>query len=114
VVVHRDWPSRCWHLQSGTAPLPDGSGSERPDLPNSHATVWRRLLHPPGSAKSDLDFLVSFEDVDLDQYADVYFGLLEDLRAVFQRPVDIVMDSAIRNPHFREAVDSTRTLIYEA
>jgi uncharacterized protein len=65
-------------------------------------------------AKSDLDFLVSFEDLDLDQYADVYFGLLEDLQAVFQRPVDIVMDSAIQNPYFREAVDSTRTLIYEA
>jgi uncharacterized protein len=65
-------------------------------------------------AKSDLDFLVSFEDLDIGQYADVYFGLLEDLQAIFQRPVDIVMDSAIQNPYFREAVDSTRTLIYEA
>jgi uncharacterized protein len=61
-----------------------------------------------------LDFLVSFEDLDLDQYADVYFGLLEDLQAVFQPPADIVMDSAIQNPYFREAVDSTRTLVYEA
>jgi|SRR5262249_18488577 len=65
------------------------------------------------AAKSDLDFLVSFEDIDIDQYADAYFGLLEDLHAVFQRPVDIVVDSAIQNPYFREAVDSTRTLIYE-
>jgi hypothetical protein len=40
--------------------------------------------------------------------------LLEDLQAVFQRPVDLVVDSAIQNPYFRQAVESTRTLIYEA
>jgi predicted nucleotidyltransferase len=65
-------------------------------------------------AKSDLDFLVSFEDLEINAYADAYFGLLEDFQAVFQRPVDLVVDSAIRNPYFREAVDSTRTPIYEA
>jgi len=65
-------------------------------------------------AKSDLDFLVAFQDLGLDQYADAYFGLLEDLEAVFQRPVDLVVDAAIQNPYFRQAVESTRTLIYEA
>lgn len=65
-------------------------------------------------AKSDLDFVVAFQDLALDQYADAYFGLLEDLQAVFQRPVDLVVDSAIQNPYFRQAVESTRTLIYEA
>lgn len=65
-------------------------------------------------AKSDLDFLVVFQDLALDQYADAYFGLLEDLQAVFQRPVDLVVDSAIQNPYFRQAVESTRTLVYEA
>jgi len=65
-------------------------------------------------ANSDLDFVVAFQDLALDQYADAYFGLLEDLHAVFQRPVDLVVDSAIQNPYFRQAVESTRTLIYEA
>ena len=65
-------------------------------------------------AHSDLDFLVTFQEIDLDQYADAYFGLLEDLQALFQRPVDLVVDSAIRNPYFRQAVESTRTLIYAA
>jgi len=63
-------------------------------------------------AHSDLDFLVTFQELDRDQYADTYFGLLEDLQALFQRPVDLVVASAIRNPYFREAVDSTRTLVY--
>jgi len=64
--------------------------------------------------KSDLDFLVTFQELDFDQYADAYFGLLEDLQRLFQRPVDLVVASAIQNPYFRQAVESTRTLIYAA
>ncbi len=63
-------------------------------------------------AISDLDFIVSFHELDLDQYADAYFGLLEDLQALFQRPVDLVVSSAIQNPYFRQAVDSSKTLVY--
>jgi hypothetical protein len=65
-------------------------------------------------ARSDLDFLVTFQELGSDQYADAYFGLLEDLQALFQRPVDLVVASAIQNPYFRQAVDSTRTVIYAA
>ncbi len=65
-------------------------------------------------AKSDLDFLVAFQELGPDQYADAYFGLLEDLQELFQRPVDLVVASAITNPYFQKAVDSTRTLIYAA
>lgn len=61
---------------------------------------------------SDLDFLVTFQELDQDQYADAYFGLLEDLQTLFQRPVDLVVTSAIQNPYFRQAVDSTKTLVY--
>ena len=64
--------------------------------------------------KSDLDFLVTFQELGFDQYADAYFGLLEDLQRLFRRPVDLVVDSAIQNPYFRQAVESTRTLIYAA
>jgi uncharacterized protein len=63
-------------------------------------------------AHSDLDFLVTFQELERDQYADTYFGLLEDLQALFQRPVDLVVASAIQNPYFRQAVESTRTLVY--
>ncbi len=63
-------------------------------------------------AQSDLDFLVTFQELDRDQYADTYFGLLEDLQALFERPVDLVVASAIQNPYFRQAVESTRTLVY--
>lgn len=38
--------------------------------------------------------------------------MLEDLQALFQRPVDLVVESAIQNPYFRQAVDATRMLVY--
>ena len=65
-------------------------------------------------AKSDLDFLVTFQELSPDQYADAYFGLLEDLQELFHRPVDLVVATAITNPYFQKAVDATRTLIYAA
>jgi len=65
-------------------------------------------------ARSDLDFLVTFEDIPVDSYADEYFGLLEDLQGLFQRKVDLVMESSIENPYFRQAVEATRTLVYAA
>jgi uncharacterized protein len=63
---------------------------------------------------SDLDFLVEFEELDLDEYADAYFGLLEGLRELFQRNVDLVMVSAVKNPYFLKSIERTRTLLYAA
>jgi hypothetical protein len=48
-------------------------------------------------------------------YADRYFGLLEgSLQDVFKRPVELVVESDIRNPYFREAVDRDKALPYAA
>lgn len=63
---------------------------------------------------SDLDFLVEFEDLAPDAYAAVFFGLLEGLQSLFARSVDLIADSAIRNPYFRESVERTRTQLYAA
>jgi len=63
-------------------------------------------------ARSDLDFLVEFDSPEAPGYADRFFGLLESLEALFGRPVDLVVDSAIRNPYFREAVERAKELLY--
>ena len=64
--------------------------------------------------ESDLDFLVEFQPSALSAYADAYFGLLEALGSLFERPVDLVVESAIRNPYFLQSVEQTRTIVYEA
>ncbi len=80
----------------------------RLDLFGSAATGQDR----PG--ESDLDFLVEFVTVPPGSYADAYFGLLESLEQLFDRPVDLVVESAIKNPYFRESVERTRARVYAA
>lgn len=63
---------------------------------------------------SDLDFLVDFEPPPPGEYRRTYFGLLNELRALFDRDVDLVEESAIKNPYFRESVNATRELLYGA
>ncbi len=63
---------------------------------------------------SDIDFLVAFEDLKPEEYADTYFGLLEGLRELFKRNVDLVMVSAVKNPYFLESMERSRTLLYAA
>lgn len=63
-------------------------------------------------ARSDLDFLVAFEDLAAGELSDAYFGLLEDLQGLFERPVDLVVETTFQNPYFRQSVESTKTLVY--
>jgi predicted nucleotidyltransferase len=64
--------------------------------------------------RSDLDFVVEFEEMPPAERADNYFGLLFELERLFQRPVDLVQLSAIRNPYFRDEVEETRLPVYVA
>ena len=64
--------------------------------------------------ESDLDFIVEFQPEAFGAYADAYFGLLEALESLFGHPVDLVVDSAIKNPFFRQRVEETRTRLYAA
>lgn len=69
-------------------------------------------LERPG--ESDYDFLVEFEPLASGAYADTFFGLQEALEGLLERPVDLVVASAIKNPYFRESVDRTKSLVYAA
>lgn len=63
--------------------------------------------------ESDLDFLVEFQPIDSHRaYANAYFGLLEGLQGLFGRPIDLVVESTIDNPYFRETVEESRTPVY--
>ena len=64
--------------------------------------------------RSDLDFLVEFQTLEENQYADTYFGLMFALQDLFSRPVDLVMTEAIRNPYFQTSVDRSRKVLYAA
>ena len=63
---------------------------------------------------SDLDFLVTFEDLRPNEYAEAYFGSLEALQELLQKPIELVVPSAVKNPYFLQAIGRTRTLLYAA
>ncbi len=65
-------------------------------------------------AYSDIDLLVEFGDVREGEYADAWFGLHEALETLFERPVDLITDSAVRNPYFRAELERTRRQLYAA
>lgn len=62
--------------------------------------------------KSDVDFLVDFDSIDLNLYADNYFNLKFSLEHILNRPIDLIEEKAIRNPYFKEVVNSQRKLVY--
>jgi len=66
------------------------------------------------SDESDLDFLVTFEPCSPAEHYERYFGLIEDLEALFGRHVDLVEESAMRNPYFVREVQASRQSLYAA
>lgn len=63
---------------------------------------------------SDIDLLVNFDrnNISLLDYADNFFGFQYALEKLFNRKVDIIEDSAVRNPYLRQELDETKNLIY--
>lgn len=76
--------------------------------------VFGSILTSHFSADSDVDLLVKFnkEHISLADYADNYFDFQFALEDLLKRKVDLVCDDAIKNPYFRQEVDSKKELIY--
>ena len=76
--------------------------------------VFGSILTSRFNKESDIDLLVKFnkDSIPLSDYADNYFDFQFALEDLFRRKVDLVCDDAIRNPYFRQEVDSKKELIY--
>lgn len=62
--------------------------------------------------KSDIDLVVDFENIPVEDYADNYFSLKDALSAMLHRDIDLLEDKAIRNPILRRNIDNSKLLIY--
>lgn len=63
-------------------------------------------------ARSDLDFLVTFEALPGGAYADAYFGLRDALTGLFGREVDLVTEAALENPYLRRQVEAQQLRLF--
>ena len=62
---------------------------------------------------SDIDLLIQFGEVNLADYFSNYMDLKEKLEELFNRPVDLVEEQAVRNPIFRQVLNREKKIIYE-
>ena len=65
-------------------------------------------------SRSDVDLLVEFEPVGAMKALDQYFGLKEALEALFDRQVDLVVASTVKNPYILKSIEETRESLYAA
>jgi uncharacterized protein len=63
---------------------------------------------------SDIDFLIAFGDLSIDEYTDNYFALHYKLEELFNRPIDLVTVNSLSNPYFIKGVEQTKQLVYAA
>ena len=63
---------------------------------------------------SDVDLLVEFGPMEPYARVDAYFGMLDELRALLNREIDLVMVGAVRNPYIARDIERTKQLLYAA
>jgi len=62
--------------------------------------------------RSDIDFLVNFKDIPIENYADNYFDFKSSLEKVLSREVDIIEEKTLSNPYLIESINKSKILIY--
>ena len=62
---------------------------------------------------SDIDLVVDFQPQEVLDYGDNYYDLKFSLQEILKRPVDLLEETAIKNPYFRQSLEKERQLIYE-
>ena len=74
--------------------------------------VFGSVISNRFNKESDIDFLVTFNKIDLEDYADNYFDLKFSLEDLFKRNIDLLEEKAIKNPFFKKTIDNSKELIY--
>src|SRR5690606_15835802 len=62
--------------------------------------------------ESDIDLIVDFSNIRVENYADNYFSFKFSLEDILKRPIDLLEEKAIKNPYFRQEINKHRKLVY--
>jgi hypothetical protein len=62
--------------------------------------------------KSDIDFLVTFGNVDLYNYFDNYLDFKEKLENIYHRKIDLVEEQTVKNPFLLQSINQSKKLIW--
>jgi len=70
------------------------------------------VLTPNFNTNSDIDLIVDSKEIDVKDYADNYFDFKFSLQDIFNRPVDLLEEQAIKNPYFKEELNKKKVIVY--
>ena len=62
--------------------------------------------------QSDIDFLVSFNNIELTGYFENYITFKTKLKEEFKRKVDLIEVQTLKNPILINSINKTKKLIY--
>jgi predicted nucleotidyltransferase len=74
--------------------------------------VFGSALKDNFNKDSDIDMIVDFENIAVEDYADNYFNFKFALQDILDRPVDLLEEKAIKNPYFKKSINQQRQLLY--
>lgn len=74
--------------------------------------VFGSALTDKFNVESDIDLIVEFNDLPLEEYADNYFDFKFSLQDILKRPIDLLEEKAIKNPYFRNNIEKSKQLVY--
>ncbi len=74
--------------------------------------VFGSVLTDRFNDESDIDLIVDFSNIAVEDYADNYFDFKFSLQDILKRPIDLLEEKAIKNPYFKQSVIQQRQLIY--
>ncbi len=75
-------------------------------------SVFGSVLTNRFSSKSDIDFIVDFQEQDPLRYADNYFDLKFHLQDLLNRHIDLLESKSLKNPYLSEQIQSNKVAIY--
>ena len=76
-------------------------------------SLFGSVLRPDFSPESDVDVLISFEP-DIPWSLFDWMDMIDELKSIFGRDVDLVETSGLRNPFRRQEIFARRQVIYAA
>lgn len=74
--------------------------------------VFGSILTPGFNDQSDVDFSVVFHYDQIQDLFITFFDFIDELQTLLGRKVDLVDETAVKNPIFRKELDETKHLIY--
>jgi uncharacterized protein len=62
---------------------------------------------------SDIDLIVELDEEDPIQKGEYLINLWNSLESFFQKKVDLITESSIKNPYLKKSIEANKLLIYD-